>query len=267
MKRAIVLFFVMTAYVTIFGQTITVTSPKGGENWRSKSLHDIIWTFSGYPAGTRVRLILILNGTKLGTIADNIAIGSSGVGTYSSWPVGAYAGIQADAGSGYKVRIRDINDQYPYAESPATFSISIFPLQINAQMKAKIPTYTYTVHSAGTVTIHKNLVCDLDKGLESSAPGCDDFWWIQNSNPPYQRILGPCDGAFFRALGVWADSSSGILYSVSFPSPQNPIPDADLPMNMVVAYQTNYGRRGAFRVVGKGADSSLTISWVTYDRH
>jgi hypothetical protein len=35
MKRTIALFFVMTACVTIFGQSITVTSPKGGERLSS----------------------------------------------------------------------------------------------------------------------------------------------------------------------------------------------------------------------------------------
>jgi hypothetical protein len=268
MKRAIVLFFVMTACMTMFGQSITVTSPKGGESWKAGTPHDITWNFNGYPAGTKIRLMLILNGTKLGNIADSVDIGSNGAGLYPNWPVGAYAGTQAGTGAGYKVRIRDVNNQYPAAESAATFSISHSFVAIQNVMKIKkIESYTYTTHSAGTVTIHKNLVCDLDSGHESSAPGCDDFWWMQNSNPPYQKLFIPCDGAWYRTLGVWVQRTAAELYSTSLDSQHNPIPDADLPMNMVVAYQTNYGRRGEFRVVGKGADSSLSIAWVTYDRH
>jgi hypothetical protein len=264
MKRTAILIFLIALGGAAFGQTITVTSPVGGETWLLGSHHDITWTFNGCPANTRVKLQLYRNGTKLGVIIDDISIGNSGAGKFD-WITGSYAGLTAEAGDGYKVRIRDMNNAYPFSESPQPFSISQTQSQhpVFANIKAKYE--PPAVHSTGTVLIHKNLVCDLDSGHETSAPGCDDFWWMQNSNPPYQRLFIPCEGAFFKALGVWADSSFAAVHNVSFPSPQNPIPDADLPIGMVVAYQTNFGRRGAFRVVAKGDNGSLTIAWITYE--
>lgn len=260
MKRAIALFFVIAACATIFGQSITITSPAGGEKWASKTHHDITWIFSGLPETNKVKLELYRNGTWKGVIADNLAIGTNGAGKYD-WTTGAYAGTTAPAGGGYKVHIRRMANAQPFGESAEFFSI-IEPLH----MKVPIKKYTTpAVHSQGIATIHINLVCDLDEGHESAAPGCDDFWWMQNSNPPHQRLFIPCTGAFFKTLGVYADCTWAVLHSVNFPSPQNPILDADLPNDMVVAYQTNYGRRGAFRVIGKGSNNCLTIAWTTYD--
>jgi len=262
MKRTMALIFMIALSGAAFGQTITVTSPIGGENWVSKSHHDITWTYSGLPATNKVKLLLYRNGTQLGVIADNLAIGSNGAGKYD-WTTGAYEGLTADAVDGYKVFIRRMANAQPYGESPQAFTISKSQIQRPA---FTVMTKKYTppaIHSSGTVLIHKNLGGDLDSGHEYTAAGCDDFWWMQNSNPPYQRLFIPCDG-FFKALGIWADSTWAVLHNVNFPSPQHPILDADLPIGMVVAYQTNYGRRGAFRVVAKSDNSSLTITWVTY---
>lgn len=264
MRRTLAAIFFIALCVAAFGQEFQIKSPVGGENWRSGAPHDITWTYSGFTAGTKVRLLLFQNGVKLGIIADNLEIGVNGTGTYPAWPAGAYAGTTAPAGSGYKVRIRRVGSAEPHGESPNGFAIfNMIHLQVAKALALK-KDEPPPIHSSGTVIIHKNLVCDLDSGHESSAPGCDDFWWMQNSNPPYQRLFIPCPGAYFKPLGVWADSSWAVLHDVNFPSQQNPILDADLPLNMVVAYFTNYGRRGALRVTGKGADSSLTIAWVTY---
>lgn len=265
MKQALAAILFVALCGAAFGQEFHVTSPVGGENWRSGSPHDITWTYSGFTAGTKVRLLLFRNGVKLGIIADNLAIGANGTGTYPAWPVGSYEGTTAEPGTGYTVRIRRVDSVDPRADSPGSFSIFYFPhIQAAQKLLLKKDETPPPIHSSGTVTIHKNLVCDLDSGHESSAPGCDDFWWMQNSNPPYQRLFIPCTDAYFKPLGVWADSSWSVLHAVSFASPQNPILDADLPINMVVAFRTNYNRRGALRVTAKGADSSLTIAWVTY---
>ena len=260
MKRTTALIFMIALGGAVFGQTITVMSPIGGETWISGSHHDITWTYDGLPATNKVKLVLYRNGTQLGVIADNLAIGSGGAGKYD-WTVGKFGSTAVD---GYKVLIRRMANAQPYGESPQAFTISKSQIQHPA---FTVLTKKYTppaIHSSGTVLIHKNLGGDLDTGHEYTSAGCDDFWWMQNSNPPYQRLFIPCDGVF-KALGIWADSSWAVLHNVSFPSPQHPILDADLPVGMVVAYHTNYGRRGAFRVVAKGDASNLTISWVTYE--
>lgn len=256
MKKFMALFFLVALAGAGFGQTFQVTTPDGGERWLSGSHHDITWTYANFPAGTKVKLMLIQNGTKVGTIVENQPIGSNGAGKYG-WTVGSFGSTAVD---GYKVRIRDMNNAYPYAESYLPFSITKIQHQMMTALKKEIQ---HAVYSQGIVTIHINLTCDLDLGKESSAPGCDDFWWMQNSNPPHQRLFIPC-AAHFKTLGIYADASWAVLHNVSFPSQQNPIQDADLPNDMVVAYRTSDMRWGSFRVVGKGSDNCLTIAWVTY---
>lgn len=259
MKRAIGPFFLLALSAAAFSQQFVVTSPKGGEKWLSGSQHNITWTFSNIPGNTPVKLLLFRDGTKVGTIAENVAIGSNGAGTYL-WHAGAYIGGTA-SGDGFQVRIRDMNNQFPYAMSPEIFSITrIRPVMAKV---AATPS-PHTIHSSGTVTIRYNRYCDLDAGYEiSTVPGCD-FWWSQNSIAPYQRVLIPGAGAKFKTLGVWSDFSYQSLHSASGYS-DNPIVDAELPLNMVVGYITDQTRCGAMRIVAKSDQGSLTVAWVTYD--
>ncbi len=259
MKKTLTLFSLLALAGMLCGQTITVTSPVGGEHWLSGSHHNITWIYGGLPDTNMVKLLLYCNGTLLGSIAENVAIGSNGSGTYD-WTVGKLGSTAVD---GYKVRIRRMASAQPYGESPQAFSITRI---VHQAMIAKKMTPTPAIHSHGSVTVHINLVCDLDEGQEISTPGCDDFWWMQNSNPPHQRLFIPCNGALFKTLGVGADSSWAVLHGVNFPTQQNPIPDANLPDGMIVAYRTHpYLRWGFFRVVGKGSDNCLAIEWTTYE--
>ncbi len=107
----------------IHAQNMTMTSPNGGENWKSDALQNVTWTFAGIPDGTLVKLVLFKDGVKVGNIVENIAIGSGGTGSYS-WKVGGYAGGIAATGNGYKIRIRDMNGQYPLDESDGPFAIT-----------------------------------------------------------------------------------------------------------------------------------------------
>jgi hypothetical protein len=264
MKRAISLFILLSLPGMVFCQQFAVTSPQGGEKWSSESKHNITWTFSGIPGGTQVKLLLFRNGVKVGTIAENVAIGSNGAGTYLNWPAGTYVGGKADIGDGYQVRIRDMNNQFPYAMSPGMFSITMIHMQASVAQTA-VQTKPHPIHSSGTVTIRFNRYCDLDTGYEvTTVPGCD-FWWSQNSIAPYQRVLIPNGGAKFKALGIWAEYTYQSLRSGSGYS-DNLLVDSMLPLNMVVGYLTDQMRSGAFRVVAKGDDGSFTIAWVTYDQ-
>jgi len=104
-------------------QSIKVTSPKAGEPWLLGSSYTVAWTFIGIPGSTKVKLMLWLNNTKLGEIADKVPIGSNGAGSWT-WPkVGDYIGGTAAVGKGYEIRIRDANNLYPVGKGDGPFII------------------------------------------------------------------------------------------------------------------------------------------------
>jgi hypothetical protein len=101
--------------VTVQAQTITVTSPAGGETWALGSTHMITWTTTGQPNAT-VSIILRRNGAAVGDIVAGIPTAN---GSYS-WPVGTYQGGQATANAGYQVRVRA---SAAVADNSGTFNI------------------------------------------------------------------------------------------------------------------------------------------------
>jgi hypothetical protein len=111
-KKISFLAFVLLVSVTgglSFGQTMTIVSPNGGETWNLESTQVISWTYTGMPDGTRVKLLLFLNGSPGGTIAPDLPVGQK---TYS-WNVGALqGGGQAAAADGYKVRIKAVSQTW-----------------------------------------------------------------------------------------------------------------------------------------------------------
>lgn len=78
--------------------TLTVAAPNGGESWTAGDARLIDWSWTGTPASTVT--IELLNGAVAETLADGIAIGTGGVGSWS-WDI---APTQM-AGSAYRVRI------------------------------------------------------------------------------------------------------------------------------------------------------------------
>jgi len=268
MKRAIFFLFVMTACVTIFGQSITVASPKGGENWRSKSLHEITWSYIGIADTAKVRLLLFRNGTKLGVIADNVPIGSNGTGNFTDWHAGAYndnGDKQADPGGGYKVRIRRVSSAEPLGESLGEFSIFSFPHKIAIAKKIEVP----VKHSSGYLTVPFNYVCDLDEGktyyAKIVANGTSDLWWSKNSQSPNQYMMIPDVGAKFMKLDkLFEDVTKSYLQGHTGNMSTNPIVSQAPPINMVVGYETNQGRVGVLQVMNVGNNDQLALRWVTY---
>jgi hypothetical protein len=81
-------------------QTITVTSPNGGENWPLGSTHAITWRSSGLTGN--VTILLFSRGDRVGVIQDNVPVAA---GSFS-WVAGSYQGGTAAPGTNYKVRIR-----------------------------------------------------------------------------------------------------------------------------------------------------------------
>jgi hypothetical protein len=106
-----------------FGQSFSVTSPNGDESWELGKTQNITWTYSMIPNNTKVKLMLWKDGSKFGDIVTDLPIGSSGSGSYA-WTVGSYQGGTAEDGTGYKVRIRDMQNQYDVDQSNQPFTIA-----------------------------------------------------------------------------------------------------------------------------------------------
>jgi hypothetical protein len=106
-----------------FAQGLTVTSPNGAEIWELGKPQNITWGYSGTPAATKVKIILWKEGVKIGDIASDIPSGGTGTKSYT-WNVGSYMGGTAAAGSGFKIRVRAMNDPSLMDESNQSFTIS-----------------------------------------------------------------------------------------------------------------------------------------------
>lgn len=103
--RAIVLALV----APLAAQTVTVTSPNGGEEWHLGTPHAITWSFQN-PGATKVNLILRQGGGVVGTIKSNVDL-SAGSWVWTS--AGTLEnGTVAAPGSGYIVRIRDAGNTF-----------------------------------------------------------------------------------------------------------------------------------------------------------
>jgi hypothetical protein len=99
-------------------QSITVTSPNGGENWTVNTPRTITWISSGLAAGQTVDVVLRLNGVRLGDIAVGIPAATGSL----AWTVGAYQGGQATPGPGYQVRVRNANAILDDSNGPFTIA-------------------------------------------------------------------------------------------------------------------------------------------------
>jgi len=123
MKKLLLLsLFTMIAMGMVYSQSITVTSPNGGQDWAIGSTQNITWTSSSVSGD--VTLKLYRGGTDLGRI-DASAVPYS-PGTYS-WTIAASLpnGTPVTPGSNYKVMVRStatVNDL-----SNANFTISSPP--------------------------------------------------------------------------------------------------------------------------------------------
>ncbi len=70
-KLFLTMLVIAVSFGLVYSQSITVTSPNGGENWKLGSTHNVTWTSSGV-SGT-VGIKLFLDGTSLGYIAQNVS--------------------------------------------------------------------------------------------------------------------------------------------------------------------------------------------------
>jgi hypothetical protein len=119
----ILLFAVIVLFIhsVAYSQSITVTSPNGGESWQKGTSHNITWTSSGITTGTFV--VLLFDGTtNIGTIQAGIPCTD---GAHSiPWIVGNLAGGgTASLGSNFKIKVRQAS-LAPKDFSDAPFTIS-----------------------------------------------------------------------------------------------------------------------------------------------
>lgn len=98
-------------------QSITVTSPKGGETWPPGGSRTVTWSYKGLADTSQVRLILYQGDVKKGVMIAATAIGANGSGSWTWSDVGSTTAGKAPAGSGYRIRIRDLQDKSPVAIS------------------------------------------------------------------------------------------------------------------------------------------------------
>ncbi len=120
MKNAFLLFalIVLGLSPAVFGQSITVETPNGGEQWVLGSTQSIAWQSTSTSGNVLIKLIRN-NGDKVGTIAENISVNSSP----HSWKVGQLQGNAAvPPGTDYKIRVRVIDNRVIDA-SNSVFSI------------------------------------------------------------------------------------------------------------------------------------------------
>lgn len=93
---------VLVGMLIIIGNAsaLEVTSPNGGETWIIGNTHSITWNYSG--PDSRLKLELIKEGVRVGTIAENIPAGQKRF----LWKVGDYIGGKAYGGVGYQIRAK-----------------------------------------------------------------------------------------------------------------------------------------------------------------
>jgi hypothetical protein len=120
----IVLFIHSIAY----SQSITVTSPNGGENWVIGTTRNITWTSSGVTAGTFT--VRLFDGTtSIGIIQASIPC-TDGVHSIP-WTVGNLAGGgTASSGSNFKIKVRQASlAPKDFSDAPFTISSVVGPTE------------------------------------------------------------------------------------------------------------------------------------------
>ena len=121
MKKVIYLFLYLNVIIisSSYSQPITITTPNGGENWKTSTSYGIVWDDNIFGP---VKIELYKGGVFYSTIAP--ATESDG---YYLWAVNA-----AEAGSDYKVKITEIADSNNFDFSDGYFTIIKSQITISA---------------------------------------------------------------------------------------------------------------------------------------
>ena len=95
---------------------MSITSPKGNEQWAAGSKQTISWTYNGTP-GARVRIELLKSGSVKATIASSVSVGKGGSGS-CAWTLPTTL-----KGTDYQVRVTSTTNSGYTATSKSSFTI------------------------------------------------------------------------------------------------------------------------------------------------
>lgn len=119
--RGFVIMILMSGF-SLFGQSIAVTSPNGGEAWIKGTVHHVTWTTTSITEGT-FQVTLWKDGVNQGVVATGLPHTQHSF----SWTVGSLAnGSDAAIGTGYTIKVR-LQNQQPNGFSNGTFKIVSSP--------------------------------------------------------------------------------------------------------------------------------------------
>jgi hypothetical protein len=198
---ACVLLFAVAALSQ--SQTITVTSPNGGENWVLGSPHNITWRSSGVTG--KVNILLFNRNQRVGVIQSDVAVSA---GSFS-WIVGNYQGGTAAPGTNYKVEIRKPQTEILDAsDRPFTISGAPAPASITVTSPNGGETwYTNAVHEVRWTSsgISGSVTISLKKGgavirswtAENTGSSYGSYSWAQAGTDYRIRVEDSADPAVF----------------------------------------------------------------------
>lgn len=115
----LLLAFLAVAPVSAAG--ITVKSPSGGETWQRGTTHMVTWSYTDFPAGAPVKIILVKAGTDVGTIVTSTSIGAGGTGSFT-WDIGSAPSLST--GNNFKVKVQSINQPTVFGTSNSYFTLN-----------------------------------------------------------------------------------------------------------------------------------------------
>jgi hypothetical protein len=104
MKKICFVYLLVFIWAAVtFAAEITVILPNGGEKWVLGETKVIRWRTVDLT--NNIKIVLFKDGNRLGPIVNNI---DPSTGLYS-WTVGTYQGGKALTGSGFKIKIKELN--------------------------------------------------------------------------------------------------------------------------------------------------------------
>ncbi|HRT04124.1 MAG TPA: hypothetical protein P5204_00355 [Kiritimatiellia bacterium] len=123
------------------------------------------------------------------------------------------------------------------------------------------------VHSAGNATVKGTFSFDFDNGSggTTAVPAGDvaDMFW--NRLTPTDSQLVSRNGAKFAAMGVVDFGAVTKAQVQSLALSGAAIAHPALPAGTVVAFKTDAGRFGKFKVNGFSGNQDMALSWLTWD--
>ncbi len=103
-KTAFAIGLIALAAGSLGASMLRLDKPNGGETLAPGTIYDIAWTATGVTQN--VKLILLQNGAIVGSIAGDLAPGSSPY----KWTVGRFSSGNATPGTGFAVRVRTMDN-------------------------------------------------------------------------------------------------------------------------------------------------------------